>query len=372
MKAAWRPDFIPSLQSIDMPFHPNNSTALPPAAPRAAPGARFDPWACDDLDGTDRLDLEGAILAELEFTIAPRQPVPPSEWMIAPAQRPSVIEITTHMPAARPSDQETFSPLHLRRAGVQDDPLASPAMTQPGMRDIAGTPLNSPPAGSHPQRIVANGFSYSDELLSSPGGNHPPLNLPSPEFDSIHQVMRIPRPPESMVPPSMPGQPVSSMLGNLPEIPGTPDSVGFQADIAMPAFSMTFNIATLTPARPTTTTTTTSTPQSAPPILERLPAVPPAHDLAHRQDDHVYLHALVSERSHLSLLESGLGELHNFAPGGQETQQLTRYVFDAYETHLRNRQLAVTETARDGTSSDTSSDDEAVEFVGSPPNPHAM
>ncbi len=352
-----------------MPFYPNNSTALPPTAPRAAPGARFDPWACDDLDGTDMLDLQGAILAELEFTIAPRQPVPPSEWRIAPAQRPStVIEITTHMPAARPSDQETFSPLHLRRAGVQDDPLASPAMTQSGMRDIAGTPLNSPPAGSHPQRIVANDFSYSDDLLSSPGGNHPPLNLPSPEFDSTHQVMRIPLPPETMVPPSMPGQPVSSILGNLPEIRGTPDSVEFQADIAMPAFSMTFNIATLTPAPLTTTTTTTSTPQSAPPILERLPAVPPPHDLAHRQDDHTYLQALVSERSHLSLLESGLGELHNFALGGQATQQLRSYVFDAYQTHLRNRQLAVTETVRE----DTSSDEEAVEFVGSPPNPHAM
>lgn len=324
-----------------MPFHPNNSTAIPPTAPRAAPGARFDPWAYDDLDGTDMLDLEGAILAELEFSIAPRQPVPPSEWMIAPAQRPpTVIEITTH----------------------------TPAMTQPGLRDIAGTPLNSPPAGSHPQGIAANGFSYSDDLLSSPGGNHPPLNLPSPEFDSTHQVMRIPRPPETMVPPSMPGQPVSSILGNRPGIRGTPDSEGFQADIAMPAFSMTFHIATRTPAQLTTTTATTSTAQSAPPLLERLPAVPPPHHLAHGQDDHVNLQALVSERSHLSLLESGLGELPNFALGGQATQQLRKYVFDAYETHLRNRQLAANETARD----DTSSDDEAVEFVGSLPNPHAM
>ena len=357
-----------------MSLHPSNSTALAPSAPRDGGAPLFHPWQSVDRWRSlspfedDSWNLQEAVIAELEFIIAPREHVSPRQSMPAAAPPPStVIEVTTQMPDARPSQHETFSPIHLQRTGVQDAPVASSAMAQPEMRYIAGTPLNSPPSGAHLQRLLPNGFSYSEDL-SSPGGNHPPLNLPSPEFDSIHQVMRIP-PPGPMVP-TLPGQPVPSMLGNLLELPRASDAEEFQADIPMPrhmpALSLTFDITALaTPLR--TTTTTSSTPQSAPPALERLPAVPAPTAFAPGQDDHLFRLALAQEHTTVTaLVHEGLGQLPDRAAGGLEIAR--QFLFNVYRDYQRNPQTSAAAAGGD----DTSSDDEAAQLVGNSPDPHAM
>lgn len=352
-----------------MPLHPNNSTVVPPQASTAARAAQFMPWELANLSGiggslaedSDLIDLELAAVAELEFFFASRAPA--SQWSIAPAPQPAtVIEITTHQPLARPSEQEPLSPLQLQRAGVQHDPVVLLTTAQAGLRHIAGTPLTSPPAGVPAQRIPANDFSYADDLLWSSSGSHPALNHVTPEFDSTHQVMRIP-PPNAV--------PMSSTLRSLPQMPPTPDAEAFQADIAMPrrtpAFSWTLDIAA-TEHSQRTSTTTTPLPQSAPPTLERLPAVAPPVLQTRAQDDHMYLQAMVNERVHVALLQGGLGQLQDSAVPGLDAAPHRTYAFDVYAAYqLRTRQLPATEAA----DKDSGSDDEAAQLVGSP-DPFAM
>ncbi len=361
-----------------MPLHPNNTTVVPPQAPTAARAAQRMPWELANLSGIggslaedpDLIDLELAAVAELEFFFASRAPA--SQWSIAPAPHPAtLVEITTHQPLARPSEQEPLSPLQLQRAGVQEDPVVVLTTGQAGLRHIAGTPLTSPPAVVPAQRMPANDFSHADDLLWSPSGSHPALNHVTPEFDSTHQVMRIPPPHGTLLPPGMPGVRMSGTLRSLPQTPPAPDAEAFQADIAMPprtpAFSWTLDLAGTAHSQ-RTSTPTPPLPQSAPPTLERLPAVAPPMLRARAQDDHMYLQAMVNERVHVALLQGGLGELQDSAVPGLDAAPHRTYAFDAYAAcQLRTRQLPATETAE----KDTGSDDEAAQLVGSP-DPFAM
>lgn len=349
-----------------MPFHPNNSTAIPSNAPVAGAAAPFDPQQLVRLSGISNSfeDDTEVLIAEAEFVRAPRVPVSSSQWTVTPLrQQPTVIEITTDQPLTRPSEEEPFSPIHLQRIGFQEGPVALTTTPQAGLRDIAGSPLASTPAGLPAQRLPASEFSYAHDLLSSPSGNHPVLNHVTPEFDSTHQIMRIPPRHETLLPPELPG--VSSMQGNLPQMPRTPETEEFQADIAlpryMPALSWTVGVAGM--EHPPLTGTTTPA-QSAPPALERLPPV----QQAPVEDDNAYQQALQNESVHVVLLKVGLGRLDDSAPPGLEAAPQRTYTFDALAAYqLRSRQLPPVEAA----DSETDSDDEAVEIVGSP-DPFAM
>lgn len=386
MKAAWTPAFIPLLHSIDMSFYPDNSTAVPPVppdAPRAAPATNFVPWEIAYLSGIgntfedddDGIDLEESAIAEIEFIRAPYAPASPSQWTIAPTQRhTTAYEITLQEAPVRPSQEEMFSPIHLHRAVSQGEPMAQPATAQPGLRDIAGSPLNSPPGGFYQQSMAAHHLASPGDLLSSSSGNHPVLNHVTPEFDSTHQIMRIPPPQPTLTTTALPGEPGSGSASVTPQAPRMPALGELQPDSEMPLprSSLSWALENAWVARPPqlTTTTTTTIPQSAPPVLERLPAVPPPVQRARAQDDHEYWQALVSERAQIVLLEAGLGELRHSAALAPETTQPGRYVFDALGAYRRSQPFNASDPVSSD-SSDSSSDDEEVQVVGSP-DPFAM
>lgn len=363
-----------------MPLHPKKSTTVRPDAP--TPAAEMS-----DLSGIgssidedyELIHLEMADALELEFIFSSRVPV--SERLTASLQAGTTVDdIALRNAALRSSEETLFSPIHLQRTGVQYDPQAPNAMAPSGLRDVAGTPLTSPPVGSHPQRMAANELSYSDDLLSSPDENHRPLNHVTPEFDSIHQITRIPPTPATLGLPTLSVGPPASILGALPGVPRTPDPEEFQVDIAMPrhmpAFSWTLDIAELAGPR-LTTTTTAFTPQSAPPVLQRLPADPPPDESARAQDEHASRQALADgqtlagERLRLVWLEASLDHVRASALSWLETPLHSSDLFDALGAHLFPQRDPTTATVSNDTGGEPGSDDEPVEVVGSP-DPFAM
>lgn len=357
-----------------MPLHPKKSTTVRPDAP--TPAAEMS-----DLSGIgssidedyELIHLEMADALELEFIFSSRVPV--AQRFTAPRQASTTVDDSALRDAdLRSSEEALFSPIHLQRAGVQYDPQAPNAMAPSGLRDVAGTPLTSPPVGSHTQRMAANELSYSDDLLSSPDENHPPLHHVTPEFDSIHQITRIPPTPATLSLPAVSVGPVASILGSLPGVPRTPDPEEFQVDIAMPrhmpAFSWTLDIAELAgPQR----TTTAFTPQGTPRVLQRLPADPPEDESARAQDEHASrqtladAQTLADDRLRLVWLEASLDHVRAIALSSLETPLHRSDLFDAPGARLLQQPDPTTATV----SNDTGNDDEPVEVVGSP-DPFAM
>lgn len=251
-----------------MPIDPPNSTPVPPDAPRAAPAASFVPWEIAFLSGIgnpfedddDPIDIEAVAVVEIEFLLAPYAPASPTQWTTAPVQgHTTVYQITSQESPSRPSQEEPISPIYLQRSMAQDEPVALPATAQAPLRDIAGSPLTSPPAGFDSPWMLASALSNPDELLSSPSDSHPVLRHVTPEFDSTHRVMRIPLPRDTLSTTAVSGEAALDTPNDTPEARHTP------------AFSWTLENARVEwPSQLATTT-----PHSAPSMLEWLSDAPP-------------------------------------------------------------------------------------------------
>ncbi|MBS7777438.1 hypothetical protein [Acidovorax sp. CCYZU-2555] len=240
MQAAGRRLFIPSLHFIHMPTDPSKDTT--PSPPLSLPD--------DSLESEDDLANQPDP-GPVELLYAPR--MPPAPLPPAPSQ--------PQLPALH-IDIEESTP----RASNDGQQLHPPALPG-GLREIAGSPLTSLEGTVG----LPNELSSAPELLlSSPDSSPVLLRHVTPEFDSIHQIMRIPLPQDEEEPSS------------------------FQPDIDQvqrPSLSAAFDNAWLAhQSRPAATTG--NVPQSALPPLTRLPAVLPPMQRASDRHDAEYPQAL--------------------------------------------------------------------------------
>lgn len=343
-----------------MPLHPNNSTMVPPDAPRAAQGV---PWEIAGLAGIgssiaedhDLIDLEVAAATEIEFFFASRAPA--SQWTAAQVQpRTAAYDITVQGSSARSSQQEPFSPLGLERMAEHAAAMDRPAASATGLRDIAGTPLTSPPGMLHAQWLVASNMSSPNELLSSGSGSFPVLRHVTPEFDSTHRVVRIP-PPHDALATSLPGSAFATPQAQ-------PALDGFQPDIAMPqhvpSLSQALDSAwAAQQPQLTTTTAVTGTPRSAPAILmlqhAPRPVMPSARGNAQPQSEPAL------ESGHDSLTFHGvLSQLRDSAMAEVEFPPMPVLL------RLPAARPQFQGSAQDGAADAAGGDDEAVQIVGNP------
>lgn len=340
-----------------MPTDPNiDTTVSPPDAPKAGAARGSAPWsaaALEHLDpcllpDDDALNHAMAELAPVELFYQPRTPASPAQWLPAPAQpRPAAHDIRIEESTPRPSTQELHLPV--------------PPLRPTGLRDIAGSPL------SHLGAAADLSTGLSDELLqptqmqvSSPCSSLVLLRHVTPEFDSTHQIMRIPAP--QAVPPD--GVAAASIAVHGAEGLHTPvrDASVFQPEIARvdtPSLSLALDKAWLA-HQPQPPAPCSNIPQSAPPLLARLPAVIPPVQHALNENDAAYQQALASEHAQIAALAAAeLGELRcHAAVKPQYTPMMAQLRVSMRSVHQRQDHNAA--------DADSDSDASAAQLVGTP------
>ena len=276
---------MPQFPSLPASASNAHNLAGPPLPPQLPDGMqRFNP------DRVSEVLAHGAgeRPAPIELIHASREPDPlPASGLIPWQPQPARYEITWHdlgmdgapvHPSEQRASQEIFSPVRLHRSLDHSAPLPFPPDVCIELREIAGSPLSpgvstasAPPCDA--RRALADDPLIPVQALSPLSSDRPRLHLPTPEFDSTHQVLRVPVPrlymwqlarsETSLEPCGMPSMAIDGGSGAASRC--TADCGEWQADPAFALHAQTQRAAAgsgcLTPAR------SAHAPNSAPPVL---------------------------------------------------------------------------------------------------------
>lgn len=165
----------------------------------------------------------------IELIPARHEPQPLPVSTPAPCKPPPTrCEITWHdlgmdalpiHPSAQRASHEILSPVRLYRSVDHCAPAPFSPDVSIALRDIAGSPLSHRVSTASDAACNAGPLLAHDPLspalaLSPLSSERPRLHLPTPEFDSTHQVIRVPAPRLDM--PQMAGSAASQEAFDIP------------------------------------------------------------------------------------------------------------------------------------------------------------
>lgn len=152
---------------------------------------------------------DGPGIQPIELIPASHEPQPLPVSTLTPWEpQPTRYEITWHdfgmdavsvHPSVQRANHEIFSPVRLHRSVDHGAPAAFAPDVSLALRDIAGSPLSHGVSTASDAACDARQFLSDVPLSPAPApsllsSDRPRLHLPTPEFDSTHQVTRVPAP----------------------------------------------------------------------------------------------------------------------------------------------------------------------------------